>query len=67
MNIKELLIDFVLFFVLFLVTHPIATYLYSLIVHGAGAFDLTKSFLLAVIAGIVFVWIRARERKKKRK
>jgi len=66
MNIQKLLIDFVTTFVLVLAVSVIVTFLYSLIVHGAGTVDWETSFRFAIIFGIVLPWIRARESKKKR-
>ena len=67
MNIKNLLIDFVIVFAATLVVTPIVTYLYSLIVYGAGVCDWGLAFRLAIIFGIVLSLINARERKKKEK
>jgi len=67
MNIKELFIDFVTVFVVTLVVAAIVSYLWSLIAHGAGAFAWETSFRFAVIFGIIFSWMGARERNKKEK
>lgn len=67
MNIKELFIGFVTVFVVTLVVAAIVSYLWSLIAHGVGAFDWETSFRFAVIFGIIFSWMDARERKKKGK
>lgn len=62
---KRLLIDFLITFALILVVTAIVTFLYSLIVHGAGTVAWGTSFRFAIILGIVRSWIEARERKKK--
>ena len=67
MNIKELFIGFVTVFAVTLVVAAIVSYLWSLIAHGAGVFDWETSFRFAVIFGIIFSWMDARERKKKEK
>jgi len=65
MKIKELLINFVIMFTVTLVVTAIVTYLWNLIVHGAGSFDWETSFRLAIILGIVFPSMRLIEYKKK--
>jgi len=67
MNFKNIIIDFVLHFIMVLVAAIIVSFLYSLIVHGAGVIDWETSFRLAIIFGVVFSWINARERKRKEK
>jgi len=65
MNIKKLLISFVTIFAVTLVVAAIVTFLYSLIVHGAGTIDWETSFRLAIILGIVVPVIRAMRSRKK--
>jgi hypothetical protein len=65
MNMKKLLIDFVITFALTLVVTAIVTFLYSLIVHGAGTVDWETSFRFAIILGIVLSWTKARDSKGK--
>ena len=65
MNMKELLINFVITFAVTLVVTAIVTFLYSFIVHGAGTVDWETSFRLAIILGIVLSWTKARESKEK--
>ena len=69
MNVKEALINFVTMFTVTLVVMAIVTFLYSLIVHGAGTIDWERSFALAgalaVGLGLVAPWMRARESKEK--
>lgn len=67
MNIKKLLIDFVTVFVVTFVVTAIVTYLYSLIAHGAGAFDWEISFSLAIALGIALPVSRVLRTKEKQK
>ena len=67
MGIKKLLINFVTTFAVTLVASAIVTFLYSLIVHGAGVVDWETSFRFALIFGIVLSWTRTRESKEKEK
>jgi hypothetical protein len=57
MDIKKLLINFITTFALTLVVTAIVTFLYSLIVHGAGIVDWETSFRLAIILGIVHYFL----------
>ena len=66
MNMKELLINFVITFAVTLVVTGIVTFLYSLIVHGTGTVDWEASFRLATILGIVLSWTKARESREKK-
>jgi len=63
MNIKKFLTDFLTTFVVVLVVSVIVTFLYSLIVHGAGYADWETSFRFAVILGIALPLLRSREGK----
>lgn len=65
MNIKKLLISFATIFAVTLVAAAIVTFLYSLIVHGAGTIDWETSFHLAIILGIALPVIRAMRSRKK--
>lgn len=65
MNIRELLINFIITFAMTLVVTAIVTILYSLIVHGAGTVDWEISFRFAIILGIILSWTKARESKGK--
>lgn len=64
MNIKQTTFYFVTIFALVLIISAIVTYLYSLIVHSAGAVNWETSFQLAIIFGIVLTWINFMEKKK---
>lgn len=54
MDVKKLAIGFVTYFVPTLIVAVVVMFVYSLIVHGAGAVDWGTAFVLAVISGIVF-------------
>jgi len=62
---KNSLIGFAITFVVTLVTAAIATFLYSLIVHGEGVVNWDTAILLAVILGIVLPIHRALTNKGK--
>jgi hypothetical protein len=64
---KEILLHFVIIFVLTLVVGSIVNFLWNLIFHGTGMIDWETPFRLAIIFGIVLSWMRARERKEKAK
>jgi len=64
MNIKKIILNFVVVFALTLVVAAIVSFLYGLIVHGAGVIDWETSFRFAIIFGIILTWIAVRERKK---
>lgn len=59
MDIKDLLVGFVTIFVITLVVTAVVTYLYSLIVHGAGVIDWNISLILAIALGIALPVSRA--------
>lgn len=61
MNIKEVLLDFGIIFVVSMIVTAIVTFLYSLIVHGTGIIDWETSFNFAIIFGIVLTWTRSRK------
>ncbi|MCK4640879.1 MAG: hypothetical protein KAU06_06050 [Candidatus Marinimicrobia bacterium] len=65
-NIKKIVTNFVTVFALTLVVAAITTFLYSLIVHGAGTIDWKISFRFAIIFGIILTWIAVREKKENR-
>jgi len=67
MNIKRILINFVVVFALTLVVSAIVTFLWNLIRHGMGTIDWETAFRLAITIGIVLTWIKVREKKKKQK
>ena len=63
MNIKRFASDFVIIFAAALLVNLIVTYLYSLIVHGAGVIDWETAFRTAIILNIVLSWIQKRDKK----
>jgi len=63
MNFAKFARNFAITFAVVLVVSVIVTFLYSLIVHGAGVIDWETSFRLAIILGIVLAWIQQREKK----
>jgi len=65
MNIKKLLIGFVITFAVVLVVNIIVVYLWNLIMHGQGTFYWGLSFTLAVVVGIVLPVTRAMLSKEK--
>ena len=64
---KEILLHFVIYFVLTLVVGSIVNFLWNLIFHATGIVDWETPFRLAIILGIVLTWMRARERKEREK
>jgi hypothetical protein len=52
MEIKELLVNFVIVFAVVLVIAVIVTYLWNLILHGSGAVDWNISLVFALSMGI---------------
>lgn len=65
MKIRKLLIDFVITFAIALVVSEIVTFLYNLLVHGAGTVDSETSFRFAIILGIALPWIHAQRDREK--
>jgi hypothetical protein len=62
MNVKKLLVEFVVVFAVSLVVSVIVSVLWNLIVHGASTIDWETSFQLAVLFGIIVPWIQARKK-----
>jgi hypothetical protein len=60
---KGFFIRFVPTFALTLVVFVIVSFLYGLIVHGAGRIDWGRAFAIAIVLGIVLSWTRSRDRK----
>jgi glycerol uptake facilitator-like aquaporin len=65
MSFKNLLTEFVITFSVVFVIAAVVSFLYSLIAHGEGVVDWDHSVRLAIIFGIVLLWIRARQSKQK--
>ncbi len=66
MNIKQLLLEALVFFVLTFIVTAGVSYLYSLLVHGTGAFNWDSAIQFAIIFGIVFPIVNATGRRKKK-
>ena len=62
---KRLIVDLISTFAIVLVVAAVVSFLYSLIVHGAGSIDWETSFRLAVILGIVLPLTQKRGSKGK--
>jgi len=65
MNIKRLLVDFVIVFVVTLLVTAIVTLLWNLAFHRASIIDWGTSFRFAIILGIILTWIETRRSKAK--
>jgi hypothetical protein len=65
MSIRKLAVEFVIVFVVSLVTTVLVTFLWNIIGHGTGAIDWETSFRFAVIFGIILTWAKSRETKEK--
>ena len=63
MNFKKYIVDFAIIFSVTLLVSIIVTFFYSLVVHKSGIVDWETSFRFAIILGIVFSWIRRRDKK----
>ena len=59
MNAKKFLADFGLTFVVAFLVAVLVTFIWSLMVHGAGGVDWETSFRLAIILGIVLPLTRS--------
>jgi hypothetical protein len=64
MNTKQTFVYFLGMFALTFVVSAIVTFLYSLIVHGAGVVDWETAFRFAIIFGIIFTWEKRKRRNK---
>jgi hypothetical protein len=67
MKFKQILVYFLGMSVLTFVVSAIVTFLYSLIVHSAGAIDWETAFRFAIILGIILTWMNVQEKKKNKK
>jgi hypothetical protein len=65
MSIRKLVVEFVIVFVVSLVTTALVTFLWNIIGHGTGTIDWETSFRFAVIFGIILTWAKSRETKEK--
>jgi hypothetical protein len=67
MKLKQYAIDFAIMFVVVFVVNLIVTYLYGLIVHGAGTMQWENAFTFAISLGIILSWIRRQEKSQSAK
>ena len=65
MNIKKLVIEFIIVFAVTLVTTAIVTFLWNIIGHRVSTIDWETSFRFAIIFGIILTWGKSREIKEK--
>lgn len=65
MNLKKYLVELAIVFAVTLVVSVAVTFLWSLIVHGAGTVDWETSFRFAILFGILFPWFETRRGKEK--
>jgi hypothetical protein len=65
MNIKKLVVEFVIVFAVALMTTAIVTFLWNIIGHGESTLDWETSFRFAIIFGIILTWVKSREIKEK--
>jgi hypothetical protein len=64
MKITRYALDFAIMFAVVFVVNLTVTYLYGLIVHGSGVFDWGNAFTFGISLGILFPWIRRRDKKQ---
>lgn len=65
MNLKKIGIGFVTVFAITLLVSLGVTFLWSLLIHGVAIIDWETSFRLAIIFGIIFPIIDARNKNEK--
>ena len=59
---KNLIIDFVITFIVVLVVTAAVTFFYSLIVHGKGIANWETATILAIILGLLMPWKNKRRK-----
>lgn len=64
MKVKNIAMTFLLIGAITFVVSLVVSYLYSLIAHGAGVWDLAHSIRMAIILGIVLSWMETRSKTK---
>lgn len=62
MKVLKILGEFFLIFIIVLAVSAIVSFVYSLIVHGAGAVDYGLSVRLGISLGIVLTWLDRRRK-----
>lgn len=65
MKIKELLLDFILLFLIAFITVSAVTFLFNILIHNLNEVDWATSVRLAIIFGIFFPRLHYRERGQK--
>jgi hypothetical protein len=55
-------LDFLIIFVIVLLSSVIVSFLYSWIIHGSGIVDFGVSVRLGIILGIVLTWMEFRKK-----
>jgi hypothetical protein len=63
MDLKKCAMDFAATFALVLIVSLVVSYVYGLIVHGAGYLEWESSFRIAIILGIVLPCVNQRQKK----
>lgn len=63
MDLKKFAMDFATTFAVVLIVGLVVSYLYDLIVHGAGLLEWESSIRFAIILGIVLPWVNQRQKK----
>ncbi len=64
MNHSQFIKSFFVLALLSLVSSAAVTYLYNLLVHGAGFVDWQASFRFAILFGLALTWVRNSRTKK---
>jgi hypothetical protein len=64
MKTKEFLTEFIVIFFITFIVSSLVTFIYNLVVHSEGKFDLSTAFIFSITFGIIFPVIYYRERKK---
>ncbi len=66
MKVKEYLAGAAMIFVVAMIANLIVTYLYNLIVHGAGDFEWDSAARFAITLAVVLPWLALRNAKDKK-
>ena len=65
MKFSDLIVDFIITFVIIFLAGVVVTFLYNLLVHDQSTVEWATSIRLALILGITLPWLRSREKAKK--
>jgi hypothetical protein len=63
MKIGTLTIEFLFVFIVTFAVSSLVTFLYSLLVHSNGIFDWETALRLSITLGIIFTWLKFRNKK----